>query len=193
MYHSLVAKAQEAGPAGALEAVMYDTGYMAEIEAERTIEALGRAENLRELQSGVDEYLRAMEGSLVDGSEWEELDGMEQLAQYLATVSLTADTDSLETNGGAVTLMTLHNAKGLEYKAVFLIGLEEGVFPHMRSLGDPSELEEERPSRVRRYHQRDGQTVPSACFSRTLFGSMNWNAPSRFLSEIPSALMMGCG
>ena len=193
LYDSLVAKAHESGPAGALEAVMYDTGYMAEIEAERTIEALGRAENLRELQSGVDEYLRAMEGSLVDGREWDDLGGMEQLAQYLATVSLTADTDSLETEGGAVTLMTLHNAKGLEYKAVFLIGLEEGVFPHMRSLGDPNELEEERRLAYVGLTRGMDRLFLAHASSRTLFGSMNWNAPSRFLSEIPTGLLTDAG
>jgi DNA helicase-2/ATP-dependent DNA helicase PcrA len=193
LHDALAIKAMESGPKGALEAVLHDTGYLAEIEAERTIEALGRAENLKELQSGVEEYLRAMEGSLVDGREWDDLDGSEQLAQYLATVSLTADTDSLNSDGGAVTLMTLHNAKGLEYRAVFLIGLEEGVFPHMRSLGDPSELEEERRLAYVGLTWGMDRLFLAHASSRTLFGSKSWNAPSRFLSEIPTGLLVYAG
>ena len=193
LYDELLEKAAKGGPKAALEAILSDTGYLAEIEAERTIEALGRAENLRELQSGIEEFDRAMEGSLVDGEEWDDLEGMAQLAHYLATVSLVADTDEIRPDQGAVTVMTLHNAKGLEYPVVFLVGMEEGVFPHIRSLGEPAELEEERRLAYVGITRGMDRLFMTHATSRTLWGSMNWNAPSRFLSEIPSSLMLEAG
>lgn len=189
LYDALVAKAAVGGPHAALEAVMADTGYMAEIEAERTIEALGRAENLRELQSGIEEFTAGMEGSLVDDVEWDELEGLAKLQTYLAVVSLVADVDDLDDSAGAVTLMTLHNAKGLEFPVVFVVGMEDGVFPHIRSLGDPEELEEERRLAYVGITRAMDRLFLTHSISRMLFGQTNYNPPSRFLKEIPDRLL----
>src|SRR4029453_11376257 len=112
------------GPGPLLEAVLDRTGYVAELQAEHSVEAEGRLENLAELVG------HAREIDSVD--------------EFLEQVSLVADTDDLDDDTSSVLLMTLHSAKGLEFPAVFMIGLEDGVFPHLRSLGEPDELEEER-------------------------------------------------
>ncbi|MEA3018564.1 MAG: ATP-dependent helicase UvrD/PcrA, partial [Actinomycetota bacterium] len=111
------------GPARMLEIALTDSGYLAELETEHTVEAAGRAENLAEL-IGV-----ARESTDVDS--------------FLEQVSLVADTDALDGDESSVVLMTLHSAKGLEFPVVFLLGLEDGVFPHLRALGEPEQLEEE--------------------------------------------------
>src|SRR5581483_7305995 len=114
------------GPAAMLEAVLDRTGYVAELQAEHTIEAEGRLENLAELVGMAR--------------------GFDDVNEFLEQVSLVADTDELPEGADetSVVLMTLHAAKGLEFPSVFLIGMEDGVFPHLRSLGEPDELEEER-------------------------------------------------
>ncbi len=188
LYDGLVAKAAVGGPRAALEAVLTDTGYLAEIEAEKTIESLGRAENLRELQSGIEDFVAGMEGSLVDDVEWDDLEGLARLQTYLEAVSLVADVDSLEDGSGAVTLMTLHNAKGLEFPVVFVVGMEDGVFPHIRSLGDPAELEEERRLAYVGITRAMDRLFMTHSVSRMLFGQTNYNPPSRFLKEIPEHL-----
>ncbi len=192
LYDALVARASE-GPAAALEAVLGESGYLAEIEAEKTIEALGRAENLRELQSGVEDFVSSMEGSLVDGVDYEALDGMAQLQQYLESVSLVAETDDLDTSSGSVTLMTLHNAKGLEFPIVFIVGMEDGVFPHLRSLGEPDALEEERRLCYVGLTRAMDRLYVTHSISRMLFGQTNYNPPSRFLKEIPAGLIEEAG
>ena len=161
------------GPAALLEAAIGGSGYLAELEAERTVESQGRIENLAELV-GV-----AREVNDVDA--------------FLESVSLVADVDSLDPDESSVTLMTLHSAKGLEFPVVFLIGMEDGVFPHLRSLGEPDELEEERRlAYVGITRARERLHLTSA-WSRTLFGSTQYNPPSRFLDEIPAALVTEVG
>ncbi|MFV1999486.1 MAG: ATP-dependent helicase, partial [Acidimicrobiia bacterium] len=157
--HALTARAQKAilefaglidllsmkaaeGPEAALEAVLTDTGYMDMVRAERSIEAMGREENLKELLTAAAAFEELGPASM-GPEEWTALDGFGKLEMFLESISLVTDLDSVE-DSSAVTLMTLHNAKGLEYPAVFLTGLEDGVFPHVRSLGNPTELEEER-------------------------------------------------
>jgi len=184
-------EAEDLGPAAALEAVLDRTGYVRELDAERSIEAQGRLENLAELV-GV-----ARELEEVADAEG----GPAGLEDFLESVSLVADADELpegESADGsavesAVVLMTLHTAKGLEFDGVFMIGLEDGVFPHLRSLGEPAELEEERRlcyvgiTRARR------RLFLSSAWSRYLFGSTQYNPPSRFLEEIPERLVMPAG
>ncbi len=151
------------------------TGYLAELESERTVEALGRVENLREL-AGVAEDFEALQPGAT-------------LEQFLERISLIADADTLEEPGSRVTLMTLHNAKGLEFPVVFLVGMEDSVFPHYRALGDPEELEEERRlCYVGMTRARERLYVTSA-WQRSLFGGTNANPPSRFLGEIPPELV----
>ncbi len=185
LYDLLLERAEQGGPKSALEGVLNDTGYLHEIEAEKTIEALGRSENLRELQSGIDEYVAGMEGALVDGVEWSDLSGMEQLIQYIATISLVADIDEFDRDADAVTIMTLHNAKGLEFPVVFIVGMEEGVFPHQRSLGSPEELEEERRLCYVGITRAMDSLYLSHADARMMFGMSNSNFASRFLAELP--------
>src|SRR5207245_1703250 len=113
-----------ADPAVVLEAVLELTGYRAELEAERSLEAAGRLENLAELVGVASEH--------------------EDLASFLEGVALVNDADDLSDDDSRVALMTLHTAKGLEYPAVFLVGMEEGVFPRLRSMGGPDDLAGER-------------------------------------------------
>ncbi len=177
------------GPASAVRAVLEDTGYLAWVEQEGTIEALSRADNLRELVSGAEEFEQESQEEVFDGAGWDELDGHRRLGLFLESVSLVGDIDSLEDGSSALTLMTLHNAKGLEFPVVFITGMEDGVFPHTRALTDPDELEEERRlcyvglTRARR------RLYLSLSQSRMLYGMPSYNPPSRFLKEIPVDLV----
>ena len=179
----------DGGPSAAVNAVLHETGYLAAVEAEKTIESMGRSENLRELVSGAEEFENISEGTVIDGEEWDDMDGLRRLELFLETVSLVADTDDLEDGAHAVTLMTLHNAKGLEYPVVFIVGMEDGVFPHMRSLGDPDELEEERRLCYVGLTRAEQRLYLTSAWSRMLFGATSYNQPSRFIKEIPEELI----
>ena len=185
---NLLVGAAAEGPRAALQAVLDDTGYLAELEREGTIEALGRVENLKELTSVAAEFEES--GPLVDlGDErWDEMDGLRRLELFLESVALVSDVDALE-ESGAVTMMTLHNAKGLEFPVIFIAGMEEGVFPHMRSLGDPQQLEEERRLAYVGITRTQQLLFLTHATTRNLFGATNYNSPSRFLGEIPDGLM----
>ena len=157
------------GPAVVLEQLLDRTGYVAELEAERTVEAAGRVENLAELVGQAREYA--------------------EVDSFLEDVSLVADADEIDDSEGQVVLMTLHTAKGLEYPVVYLLGLEDGVFPHLRSLGEPDELEEERRLAYVGITRAQSRLYLTWAESRTLFGSSQYNPPSRFLREIPAQLV----
>jgi DNA helicase-2/ATP-dependent DNA helicase PcrA len=178
---SLGATPREAGSvAELLEAVLTDSGYLDALQAERTIEAEGRVENLQELIGVAGEFdaNRELEGESEVGP----------LEEFLAQIALYTDQDALKAEESLCTLMTLHNAKGLEYEAVFMIGCEEGVFPHMRSL-EEGNLEEERRLcyvGVTRAKQRLCMTFARR---RSLHGGRGYNLPSRFLREIPEELV----
>lgn len=166
-------RAQSEGLEDLMRALVERTGYVAALEAERTIEAESRAENVKELISVMQEAER---------------EGAKTLDEFLAEVSLVSDVDELTEEERAVTLMTLHNAKGLEFPVVFMAGMEDGIFPHMRSMTDASELEEERRLcyvGVTRARERLYMTNAQ---SRNMWGSTSWNMPSRFLREIPEEL-----
>jgi DNA helicase-2/ATP-dependent DNA helicase PcrA len=166
------------GPATLLERVLVDTGYLAVLQADGSIEAQSRAENLSELVGVAGEY----EEAATEAGE------PATVAGFLESLSLVADADELDVDDSSVVLMTLHTAKGLEFDAVFMVGMEDGVFPHLRSLGEPDELEEERRlcyvgiTRARR------RLHLTHAWSRSLFGSTQYNRPSRFLEEIPEQL-----
>ncbi len=156
--------AAQSGVAATVEAVLEETGYVAELEAEHTVESQGRIENLQELVGVCREFDEALAagdltglpgiagvGSVNGGSPVSEPvgipHGLDRVQAFLEAISLVTDLDSAEgagTEQSAVTLMTMHSAKGLEFPVVFITGMEDGVFPHLRSLGDPDELEEER-------------------------------------------------
>jgi DNA helicase-2/ATP-dependent DNA helicase PcrA len=157
------------GPAALIEAAMSRSGYVAELEAEHSIEAEGRIENLAELVGAARDY-----GS-VD--------------EFLEQISLVADTDELDDDDSSVILMTLHSAKGLEFPVVFLIGLEDGVFPHLRAIGEPDELEEERRLAYVGITRARERLYLTHAWARTLYGGTQYNPPSRFLDEIPDALV----
>ncbi|MFN2389190.1 MAG: ATP-dependent helicase [Actinomycetota bacterium] len=151
------------------------TGYMEELAAERTFEALSRQENLRELAGVAREYdARVDEPSL---------------AGFLEQTALVTDTDTQEGDEAGVTFMTLHNAKGLEFPVVFIVGLEEGVFPHIRSLVDEDQLEEERRLCYVGITRARERLYLLNAWSRSLWGMSSYNPSSRFLTEIPDALV----
>jgi DNA helicase-2/ATP-dependent DNA helicase PcrA len=156
-----------------LKEVLSETGYLETLENERTIEAQGRIENLEELVNVAVEYDASTEES--------------SLAEFLQSVALVADADTREDDEGLVTLMTLHNAKGLEYPIVFMIGCEEGVFPHSRAL-DEGGLEEERRLAYVGITRAERDLYLTCARTRTVFGARSFGAPSRFIGEIPAAL-----
>jgi ATP-dependent DNA helicase UvrD/PcrA len=176
---SLRERAEENVPVGdLLEAILRETGYLEALEAERTIEAQGRIENLEELVGAAREF--DARGPL-NG------DGEATVERYLQEVALVADADSRRDDEGLVTLMTLHNAKGLEYPIVFMIGCEEGVFPHSRSI-DEGSLEEERRLCYVGITRAMRDLYLTFARRRAVFGAQSYGLPSRFLSEIPPDL-----
>ena len=175
--------AYEGPPSGLLETLLARSGYAAELEMANTIESQGRLENLAELVGVAKEYEQAM----VEAGE------EATLAGFLERVSLVADADEISDDDSSVVLMTLHTAKGLEFPAVFLIGLEDGVFPHIRSLTEPDELEEERRLCYVGITRARERLALTHAWSRQLFGSTQYNPPSRFLKEIPEHLMAEVG
>jgi len=184
-----------------LALIMDRTGYRASLEAERTIEAVGRLENLQELRSVAREV--AGRGGRSSGPA-----GLEA---FLESVTLVSDQDQLATatpggvgadtatdeggdvepgpDEGRVTLMTLHTAKGLEYPHVFLVGMEDGVFPHVRSLSEPAQLEEERRLAYVGMTRAQDRLHLSHARQRSLWGGTSMNPPSRFLDQLPGALV----
>ncbi len=167
-----------------LDLITERTGYVRELQAERTVEALGREENLRELRSVAQEVAERGQAAV----------GEEALAVFLESVTLVSDQDQLDDeDDGRVTLMTLHTAKGLEYPVVFLVGLEDGVFPHVRSLSDPTQLDEERRiAYVGMTRARDRLYLTHAQH-RMLWGGTSYNPPSRFLDDVPDELVEARG
>jgi ATP-dependent DNA helicase UvrD/PcrA len=153
-----------------LERVLEQSGYVEALEAERTIEAQGRIENLEELIGVAREYKENAESPT--------------LSEFLQQISLFSDQDAIEDERSLVTLMTLHNAKGLEFRVVFLIGMEEGVFPHSRSIEEQA-LEEERRLCYVGLTRAQERLVLTHAAARSLWGSRGYNMPSRFLDELP--------
>jgi DNA helicase-2/ATP-dependent DNA helicase PcrA len=164
-----------AGPARMVELAGVESGYMANLEDDRTVEAQGRIENLQEL-SGVAGEVAAR-------------DADSGLAEFLEQVSLVGEQDDYEEEDSSVTLMTLHIAKGLEFPVVFIVGMEDGVFPHYRSMTDTAELEEERRLAYVGITRAQERLYLTHAWSRTLFGQESYNPPSRFLGEIPRELL----
>ena len=167
---SLQAAAQDLPVPELIEAVLARSGYAEALEAERTIEAQGRLENLHELVGVGREYLQQAQEPSLSG--------------FLQEISLYSDQDAIRGEQSLVTLMTIHNAKGLEFKAVFVIGMEEGIFPHMRSIEEQG-VEEERRLAYVGMTRAEERLVLTHATSRSLWGSRTFNLPSRFLDELP--------
>jgi DNA helicase II / ATP-dependent DNA helicase PcrA len=171
---------QGTGVADLVEAVLHRSGYLDQLRASTDPQDESRVENLAELVAVAKEF----DDSYPDGT----------LVEFLEQVSLVADADEIPdgepgAGAGVVTLMTLHTAKGLEFPVVFLTGLEDGTFPHVRSLNEPSELEEERRLAYVGITRARQRLFLSRAGSRAAFGSPQWNPASRFLDEIPHELV----
>ncbi|MER7740905.1 DNA helicase PcrA [Streptomyces sp. NPDC096538] len=169
-----------AGPATVLEAILERTGYLAELQASTDPQDETRIENLQELAAVALEF------------EQERAEGETgTLADFLEQVALVADSDQIpdeeEDGSGVITLMTLHTAKGLEFPVVFLTGMEDGVFPHMRALGQTKELEEERRLAYVGITRARERLYLTRSTLRSAWGQPSYNPPSRFLEEIPAA------
>ena len=167
-----------AGPGTVLQAALEQSGYLLELQTSTDPQDETRVENLAELESVAREFeADAPEGTLVD---------------FLERVSLVADSDEIpdaDEHGGVVTLMTLHTAKGLEFPVVFLTGLEDGVFPHQRSMGNAAELEEERRLAYVGITRARERLYVSRAMVRSAWGAPTYNPPSRFLDELPGDLV----
>ncbi len=165
------------GPASLLEQILQSSGYIDELNDIGGVEADGRRDNLSELVG------MARESESVSD------DNSAAIDEFLEHVALLSDTDDLDDSESTVTLMTLHAAKGLEFPVVFIVGMEDGVFPHIRSLGDPDELEEERRLAYVGITRAEKRLVLTSAWSRMLHGITQYNPPSRFIEEIPSELI----
>ncbi|WP_394939190.1 UvrD-helicase domain-containing protein [uncultured Ilumatobacter sp.] len=163
------------GPADILQLALDGSGYLAELEAEDSVEAHTRLENMGELIGSAREFT--------------------VISEFMEQVALVADTDDLPEGEveDMVILMTLHSAKGLEFPVVFLAGVEEGIFPHIRSLTEPIEMEEERRLAYVGITRAMNRLYMSHAWSRQLFGSTQYNPPSRFFDEIPEGLIEASG
>ena len=157
--------------------ILNKTGYTRALELENSVEAENRIENLEEF--------------LTVTMEFEEQEADATLASFLEGITLSSDIDGMEENEDSVTLMTLHSAKGLEFPAVFLVGMEEGIFPGYKSIGEPKELEEERRLCYVGITRAKEHLYLTCAKKRTIFGSTSYNAVSRFLKEIPKELLEG--
>ncbi|MGH0031850.1 MAG: ATP-dependent helicase [Myxococcota bacterium] len=172
---------RNAAPAPAIARVLDRTGYVAALERAGGPEAETRLENLRELLAAAEDFSRA-NAEIVD-------DARSELELFLDQVALVSDLDTYERGDGSVSLMTAHSAKGLEYPVVFLVGMEEGVFPHAGSIRDDEGIEEERRlCYVGMTRAMERLTLTSAA-ERLRFGSRTYGVPSRFLAEIPAEVV----
>ncbi|NCO66160.1 MAG: DNA helicase PcrA [Candidatus Aquicultor secundus] len=157
------------------KALLDATGYLAMYDALGTVEAEGRAENVREFIGVIKEFEESRASCTLD--------------EFLEEIALIADIDSYDDDNNAVTLMTVHNAKGLEFNIVFIVGMEDGIFPHIRSMTETAELEEERRLFYVGITRAMQKLYLCNAWSRNLWGGVNYNSPSRFLHEIPADLL----
>lgn len=167
--------ANEAPVEDLIDRVLRDTGYLEELENERTPQAQSRIDNLHELISVAQEFAASEEEN--------------NLENFLAHVALVSDIDDTELGEDAITLMTLHSSKGLEFSVVFLVGMEEGLFPHARTLMDETEIEEERRLCYVGITRAKEKLFLSSTKMRTIYGNTVTYPPSRFLQEIPARLV----
>ena len=173
----LISKKDELTISELIKETLNKTGYTKALENENTVEAESRIQNLEEF--------------LTVAMEFEEEVSENPLAEFLEGITLSSDIDGMEEEEDSITLMTLHTAKGLEFPVVFLVGLEEGIFPGYKSIGEPKELEEERRLCYVGITRAKQFLFLTCAKQRTIFGSTTYNAPSRFLNEIPEEYLKG--
>ncbi|MBC7248530.1 MAG: DNA helicase PcrA [Actinobacteria bacterium] len=172
LMRGLAARREEMDVPGFLREVLEKSGYLEALRAEKTFEAEGRLENLEELLGAAAEFFAAHPGEGLDA--------------FLERTSLVAEIDLYDEEEGAVTLMTLHNAKGLEFPVVFIVGMEDGVFPHLRCMGSEESMEEERRLFYVGVTRAKDLLYLTGAASRSLYGDVKVSPPSRFLRDIPS-------
>jgi DNA helicase-2/ATP-dependent DNA helicase PcrA len=194
--------ALENGVSKVLEDIWSKTGYIKELETENTIEALNRIENLKELLTVTKEYdEKTVETDIIAGSPEdvsragkgsgsEDDEGLYNLNGFLEEVSLLTDIDNYDESTNGLVLMTLHNAKGLEFPVVFIIGMEEGIFPHSRSMNSIEELEEERRLCYVGVTRAKEKVFLSSSQSHSIYGDTSFRNLSRFIKEIPEDLVI---
>ena len=170
-------KIEELSISELIKETLKKSGYIKALENEDSVEAESRIQNLEEF--------------LTVAIEFEEQEAENSLADFLEGITLSSDIDSMEDEDNSVTLMTLHSAKGLEFPVVFLVGMEEGIFPGYKSIGEPRELEEERRLFYVGITRAKEYLYLTCAKKRTIFGSTSYNAISRFASEIPQDLLDG--
>ena len=175
LFFTLMEKKETLAVSDLIEEIMDKSGYVEELKADKKIENESRIENLREFVGVAREFEK----------ETEEEPNLEN---FLSRVSLTTDLDESDLDADRVTLMTLHAAKGLEFPVVFMAGMEEGIFPHARTLESPDELEEERRTCYVGITRAERKLYLTYARSRMLYGRSSYNAPSRFLEGIPEWL-----
>ncbi|MFZ5352520.1 MAG: DNA helicase PcrA [Bacillota bacterium] len=172
----LMASAEVKGISGLLKDILDRTGYLQELESEGDEDSISRAENIKELLSAT--------------LEFEEKNPEAGLEDFLASLSLMSDIDSLDEDRDSITMMTLHSAKGLEYPVVFIAGMEEGVFPSQRSYFEEKQMEEERRLMYVGITRAKKRLYLTSAFERTMFGSTTYNVASQFIKEIPKELLL---
>lgn len=177
MYRRVKSKKDELTISELIKLTLKKSGYTKALENENTVEAENRIENL-------DEFLTV-------AIEFEEEEAENSLSTFLEGITLSSDIDDLEEGEEYVTLMTLHSAKGLEFPVVFLVGMEEGIFPGYKSISEPKELEEERRLCYVGITRAKENLFLTCSKQRTIFGSTSYNPVSRFLNEIPQELLEG--
>ncbi|MFA5159103.1 MAG: UvrD-helicase domain-containing protein [Candidatus Omnitrophota bacterium] len=185
-----------------LERILEDTGYVAALEAERTPEAQARLENIEEFYSVIEDFVERFVDtqnsdivslSVRSSREAESGEKQSQLASFLDSIELVTDLDAWDQGTNVLTLMTLHTAKGLEFPIVYMVGLEEGIFPHINSyLGPSDDLEEERRLCYVGITRTREKLHLSYATQRRMYGATHHNLPSRFLNEIPTSLFDVC-
>ena len=161
------------------EAALQDTGYIAALQAKNTVENRTRIENAQELRSSIENYLEEAEEPSLNG--------------FLDEVALYTNLDNADNNENCVVMMTMHAAKGLEFPRVFIVGMEEGIFPGTRSIGEPEEMEEERRLCYVALTRAEEQLYLTCANQRMLFGRTTSNLPSRFTDEIPERCLIQSG
>ena len=173
----LISKKDEYSITELIKATLSETGYTKALEEENTIEAENRIENLEEF--------------LTVAVQFEEEEADNDLSSFLEGITLSSDIDGMDDEEESVTLMTLHSAKGLEFPVVFLVGMEEGIFPGYKSIGEPKELEEERRLCYVGITRAKNYLYLTCSRQRTMFGSTSCNPVSRFVKEIPENMLEG--